>query len=103
MPDHHEAYNNMMQINGLGLAHHLNGAPPQIDMNGSVNSQLVDNLHNGAVAQNNTSAGVLPVTIMYGPGVSHIRRYSKFKIPNLNKYSKRIRNSKKHFNLQQDC
>ncbi|XP_054262038.1 RNA-binding protein Musashi homolog 2-like isoform X3 [Macrosteles quadrilineatus] len=44
MPDHHEAFNNMLQMNGLGLVHHINGSqPPQVDINGSTNSQTSEN------------------------------------------------------------
>lgn len=68
MQDHHEAYNNMLQMNGLGLVHHINGTqPPQVELNGSSNQQMVENHRNGnatstqhlnASTQNNSSTGI---------------------------------------------
>lgn len=47
MADHHEAFNNMLQMNGLGLVHHLNGGQPQpqVDMNGAAASQQAADPH----------------------------------------------------------
>ncbi|KAG8330942.1 RNA-binding protein Musashi homolog 2 [Homalodisca vitripennis] len=66
MADHHEAFNNMLQMNGLGLVHHLNGSQPQVEMNGTASSQTAENHRNGnttpsqhlnTTTQNNSSTG----------------------------------------------
>lgn len=67
MADHHEAFNNMLQMNGMTLMHqHLgvNGAhppqPPPVDMNGANNSQSERNgstTPSNSAPQHNSSTG----------------------------------------------
>lgn len=61
MADHHDAYNSMLQMNGLGLVHHLNGAPqppPPVEMNGSV-PQDVHRNGNTTPGQHQQNSGTL--------------------------------------------
>lgn len=63
MADHHDAYNSMLQMNGLGLVHHLNGAPqppPPVEMNGSV-PQDVHRNGNTTPGQHQQNSGTLPL------------------------------------------
>lgn len=65
MADHHDAYNSMLQMNGLGLVHHLNGAPqppPPVEMNGSV-PQDVHRNGNTTPGQHQQNSGTLPLHI----------------------------------------
>lgn len=65
MADHHDAYNSMLQMNGLGLVHHLNGAPqppPPVEMNGSV-PQDVHRNGNTTPGQHQQNSGTLSYTI----------------------------------------
>lgn len=77
MADHHDAYNSMLQMNGLGLVHHLNGAPqppPPVEMNGSV-PQDVHRNGNTTPGQHQQNSGTYLHFVQYSMNTAYTRDF----------------------------